>query len=161
MLERIRIVVDAVTVHIRPFHADDSERAADVIIRCLQEVNSSDYTPAQIERLCAEFTPTKVRERFTERLSYVAVRKELVVGTATLQEAELGSVFVCPDLHGYGVSKLLVRHIEEVARRKGVEVIRAYSSLSAFPFYLHLGYERLGQKVEPDGEVTLEIQKRL
>ena len=154
-------MVDEATTHIRPFHAGDSEHASDLIRRCLREVNSRDYMPGQIERLCAEFTPDKVRGRFDGRLSYVAVYAEEVVGTATLREVELGSVFVRPDLHGYGVGKRLVYHVEEVARKRGIEVLRAYSSLFALPFYLHLGYERLGQKVEPDGEVTMEIQKRL
>ena len=161
MLERIRIVVDKTTIHIRPFHAGDSECASSLIRRCLREVNSRDYTPSQIERVCAEFTPDKVRARFDERLSYVAVYAEEVVGTATLQGDQLGSVFVLPDLHGHGIGKRLVRHVEEVARGRGIEVLRAHSSLSAFNFYLHLRYERLGQKVEPDGEVTMEIQKRL
>ncbi len=129
-------------------------------MRCLKEVNSRDYTPSQIERLCGEFTPGKVRERFGERLSFVAVQEE-VVGTATLKEDELGSVFVYPDLHGGGVGKLLVTHVEEVARGRGLEALRAYSSLTALDFYLHLGYEAVEKKVEPDGEVTVEIRKSL
>ncbi len=127
----------------------------------MQEVNSRDYAPSQIERLCAEFTSEKVRERFGKRLSFVAVQKDEVVGTATLQKDELGSVFVRPDLQGQGVGKQLVAHVEEVAKERGVERLGAYSSLIALPFYLHLGYERLGEKREPDGEVTVEIQKRL
>ena len=151
-------------IDIRPFYPGDSEEASSVITRCLQEVNSRDYTPSQIERLCSEFTPEKVRKRFGES-SFVAVHSkgedEEVVGTATLQEDELGSVFVHPDLHGRGVGKLLVLHVEEVARQRGVAVMRAYSSLTALTFYLYLGYEEVDEKVEPDGEVTVKIRKRL
>ena len=149
-------------INIRPFYPDDSEGASAVITRCLREVNSRDYTPSQIERLCGKFTPEKVRKRFGES-SCVAVHSEdeEVVGTATLREDELGSVFVRPDWHGHGVGKLLVLHVEEVAKGRGVAVIGAYSSLTALKFYLHLGYEEVDEKVEPDGEVTVEIRKQL
>ena len=149
-------------IDIRPFRSDDSEETSAVITRCLQEVNSRDYTPSQIERLCGEFTPEKMRKRFGES-SFVAVHSkgEEVVGTATLRADELGSVFVRPDLHGHGVGKSLVLHVEEVARQRGVMVIRAYSSLTALTFYLHLGYKEVDEKVEPDGEVTVKIRKQL
>ena len=149
---------------IRPSRSDDSEEASAVITRCLREVNSRDYTPRQIERLCAEFTPEKLRKRFGES-SFVAVHSngedEEVVGTATLRGDKLGSVFVRPDLHGCGIGKLLVLHVEEVAKGRGVAVIGAYSSLTALNFYLHLGYEEVDEKVEPDGEVTVRIRKQL
>ena len=99
--------------------------------------------------------------RFAQRSSFVAVHGDEVVGTATLQGDELGSVFVCPDLHGQGLGKRLVTHVETVAKEGGVERLRAFSSLSALDFYLHLGYERLGEKRELDGEVTLEVRKQL
>ena len=81
------------STEIRPFHLDDSGEASAVIVRCLREVNSRDYTPHQVERLCGEFTPEKVQERFG-RSSFVAVRDKEVIGTATLQTDKLGSVFV-------------------------------------------------------------------
>lgn len=146
---------------IRLFHPNDREGASSVITRCLREVNSRDYTPHQVKRLCGEFTPERVRKRFGERTSFVAVYGEEVVGTAALRGDELGSVFVRPDLHGHGVGRLLVMRVEEVARRRGVAKLRAYSSLTALDFYLHLDYKRVGKKSEPDGEVTLEIQKYL
>ena len=148
-------------LYIRPFALADSEQASGVIVRCLKEVNSHDYTPNQIVRLCGEFTPDKVRERFGGEASFVAVQDSIVVGTATLKDEEVGSVFVLPDLHGKGVGKLLMDRIEAEARKNGIDVLKAYSSLAAVNFYLHLGYRQLREKHGPDGEITLEVEKRL
>lgn len=148
-------------VSIRPYTPEDSEQASNVIIRCLREINSRDYTPGQVERLCQEFTPEKVQKRFSDRESFVAVQGDQVVGTATLKGDELGSVFVRPDLHGSGIGRHLTEHVEATARQNGMSVLRAYSSLAAIDFYAHLGYERLQEKLEPDGEVTIEIEKDL
>ena len=70
-------------------------------------------------------------------------------------------MFVRPDLHGQGVGKRLVLHVEAIAEGRSVERLRASSSLTALPFYLHLGYEALREEREPDGEVTVEIRKQL
>jgi len=78
-----------------------------------------------------------------------------------LKGNEVGSVFVRPDLHGKGIGKMLMDRVERVARQEGVEVLKAYSSLAAINFYRHLGYEQRREKREPDGEVTIEIKKRL
>lgn len=148
-------------VFVRPFAPDGSEQVSKVIVRCLKAVNSRDYTPGQIDRLCAAFTPGRVLERFGNRVRLVAVQKGALVSTAMLQDNEVGSVFVCPDFHGRGVGKTLVEHIEAVARQNGVGLIKAYSSLTAVGFYLYLGYEKLREKRELDGEVTIEVEKRL
>lgn len=148
-------------VGIRPFVVDDSEQASRVIIRCLREVNSRDYTPSQIERLRREFSPSKVRERFGSRASFVAFQNDVVLGTATLDGDEVGSVSVCPDLQNKGVGRALMEHIEVVAKASRTDFLRGYSSLAAVHFYLHLGYEKLREKRESDGEVTIEIEKRL
>ena len=148
-------------LYIRPFALADSEQASGVIVRCLKEVNSRDYAPDQITRLCGEFTPDKVKERFGGRTSFVAVQNSVVVGTVTLKGDEVGSVFVRPDLHGKGIGELLMSRIEVEAGKNGTDVLRAYSSLAAVHFYLRLGYRQLREKRELDGEVTLEVKKQL
>lgn len=148
-------------IGIRPFVVDDGEQVSRVIIRCLREVNSRDYTSSQIERLCREFSPSKVRERFGNRASFVAFQNDVVVGTATLDGDEIRSVFVRPDLQNKGIGRVLMEQIEVAAKASGADVLRGYSSLAAIHFYLHLGYEKLREKREADGEVTIEIEKQL
>ncbi len=73
---------------------------------------------------------------------------------------EVGSVFVCPDVHGRGVGKALMEHVEGVVIQNGVSLVKAYSSLTAVGFYFGLGYEKLREKHELDGEVTVRLEKR-
>jgi len=148
-------------IEIRTFEASDSVQASWVITRCLREVNSHNYTEEQIQRLCDAFTPNQVLKRFSTRKSFVAVQHGKVIGTATLKEQEIGSLFVNPNLQGQGIGKLLLNHIEEVAKTANVTYLKAYSTLTAIEFYKHLGYQVIKEKVEKDGEVTIEIVKSL
>lgn len=146
---------------IRPFQPDDSPAVSALIIRCLKEVNQADYTPQQIERLCQAFAPDQVKKRFGQRLSFVALQKGQIIGTVTLKQNEIGSLFILPDYHKRGIGQQLLRHIEQVAlQNKQTEVI-AYSSLTAIDFYQHHGYTQIDQKEEADGEISLKIQKYL
>jgi len=148
-------------IEIRPFEAPDSEQASYVITRCLKEINSRDYTEGQIQKICDAFTPKNILKRFSERKSFVAVQYEQVIGTATLKGQEIGSMFVNPDFQGCGIGKLLIKHIEDVAKKSNVTQLKAYSSIAAIEFYKHLGYHEIKEKVEPDGEITIEIEKTL
>jgi GNAT superfamily N-acetyltransferase len=148
-------------IEVRPFTPSDSEEASNIIVRCLREVNRNEYTEGQIERLCNAFSPAKLDKRFSDRKSFVAVMNDSIVGTATIKHNELGSVFVDPDFHRRGVGRILVDFIESLARRDGITLLKANSSLTAVNFYQQLGYEILGERCEPDGEVTIEIEKQL
>lgn len=94
-------------------------------------------------------------------MSFVAVQDKAIVGTATLRGDEVGSVFVRPDLHGRGVGRALVEQMEAQARANGLSALKAYSSLYAVAFYLRLGFGRLYEKHEPDGEVAVLMEKPL
>lgn len=148
-------------VDIRRFTRADRKQASTLICRCLREINSSEYDQNQIDRLCDAFSPENVERRFSERLSYVAVDAGKIIGTATLKGSELGSVFVNPEQHGQGIGKLLTYHVEAIARNSGIKRLTAFSSLAAIDFYRYLGYKSLGEKCEPDGEVTIEIEKEV
>ncbi|SLM01703.1 GCN5 family acetyltransferase [Actinoplanes sp. SE50/110] len=65
---------------IRSFRPADAAAVAALIARCLREVNSRDYPPDLIDRMCAHFTP--------ERMIELSGIREIFVATSTARAAE-------------------------------------------------------------------------
>ena len=78
-----------------------------------------------------------------------------VVAVATLEgeppEAELGSLFVDPDMIGKGVGRRLLQHMLEIARGMGVRTVVLDADPNAEPFYEAMGFIRVG--VVPSGSI--------
>ena len=139
---------------IRPYRSEDAAHVSELICRCLLEVNSQDYSEAEISRMLPKFAPETMAKRFTGTATYVAIVEEKLVGTATLDQAQVRTVFVDPDFHCRGVGGSLMEYLERLARHNGVEAISLNSSITSYNFYVHLGYKK-------QGEIYCEIGGRM
>lgn len=137
------------SVSVRPFRPGDAPRLAEIVQRCLREVNSRDYSADIIDRLCAHYTAEKLIELSGSRLIYVAEDDETkgdeargndIVGTVSRDGNKVYTMFVDPDAAGLGVGRHLMRHIEALAVRDGYDHMETGASITAHRFYLKLGY---------------------
>lgn len=132
------------SVSVRPFRPGDAPRLAEIVQRCLREVNSRDYSADIIDRLCAHYTAEKLIELSGSRLIYVAEEDEAtgdgIVGTVSRDGNKVYTMFVDPDAAGLGVGRHLMRHIEALAVRDGYDHMETGASITAHRFYLKLGY---------------------
>lgn len=71
-------------------------------------------------------------------------------------EIKMRQVAVAPELQGKGVGAALVNASEEEARRRGFEKMVLNARETAVPFYLRLGYKKIGERFE---EVTIPHYK--
>lgn len=94
------------------------------------------------------------------RQVFVALDGARVVGTASLAGDVVRSVFVLPERQGHGVGKVLMRHVEDVARAGGMQQLRVPASLTAVPFYSTLGYAVVREVVDGD-ERTFVMAREL
>jgi predicted GNAT family N-acyltransferase len=76
----------------------------------------------------------------------------LVLTPQTGSAIKMRQVAVEPDRQGSGIGRRLVEGSEEVAREHGYREMVLNARDSAVPFYLHLGYQLVG---EPFIEVTI------
>ena len=155
---------------IRAFDDADAPAVAALIHRCLREVNSRDYPPEIIERMCSHFTEQRIRELATQRHMFVAELQSPVgrspgapaptaarpglAGSAAVGVAEAAGIagtvsrdgnkvytmFVHPDAAGRGIGRLLMRHIEALAALDGYDHMETGASITAHDFYHRLGY---------------------
>jgi len=55
-------------------------------------------------------------------------------------EGQIRFMAVLPEMHGKGVGKLIVQHLEEVAKGMGATTMILHARENALPFYERLGY---------------------
>ncbi|MYW04763.1 GNAT family N-acetyltransferase [Streptomyces sp. SID3343] len=126
-------------IEVRLFRPDDAPRLAEIVQRCLREVNSHDYPADIIDKMCAYYTAERFVELSSSRLVYVAEDVK-VVGTVSRDGNKVYTMFVDPDLARRGTGRQLMRHIEALAARDGHDHMETGASITAHRFYLELGY---------------------
>lgn len=128
-------------ITIRPFQAGDAPPIAEITRRCLREVNSRDYPPHIIDRMCAHFTAERYIQLSGSRHIYVAENDGgQVIATVSREGNKIFSMFVDPDMAGQGIGRKLIRHIEVLAARDGYNHMETGASITAHGFYHKLGY---------------------
>ncbi|WP_426503507.1 GNAT family N-acetyltransferase [Dactylosporangium sp. McL0621] len=120
---------------IRRFEPGDAAIVAGLIARCLREVNSRDYPPELIERMCAHFTAARVAELAAAREMWVCEH-----GTVSRDGNKVYTMFVDPDAAGRGVGRALMAHIEARAAAEGHAFMETGASITGHGFYHRLGY---------------------
>ncbi|MEV0897153.1 GNAT family N-acetyltransferase [Actinoplanes sp. NPDC049802] len=124
---------------IRLFRPADADSVAALIRLCLRTVNSRDYPPDLIDRMCAHFTPAKIKDLAGVREMFVA-ESEGITGTVSRDGNKVYTMFVHPDFHGRGIGSRLLHHIEDLAAAEGFDHMETGSSITGYGFYQRLGY---------------------
>jgi GNAT superfamily N-acetyltransferase len=148
-------------IDIRAFEPDDAQQVAALIRKALREVNSADYPPEVITSLCDHFAPETLRELALRRDVLVAEVDGAVVGTVSIEEGVVYTVFVRPQYHGRGIGTRLMKEIEGLAMTLGYSVIRTPASVSAVGFYAKLGYQEVERIETEDSGLNIIMEKRL
>ncbi|XXF08382.1 GNAT family N-acetyltransferase [Pseudomonas sp. D2-3] len=138
----------------------DAEAISGLIVQTLRLSNAGDYSPEVIDRVAANFDVAGVRGLMASRQVFVALDDARVIATASLAGDVVRSVFVLPELQGRGVGRVLMRHVEGLARTAGIQQLRVPASLTAVPFYTALGYAVIREVVDGD-ERTLVMARQL
>ncbi|WP_019999004.1 GNAT family N-acetyltransferase [Aureimonas ureilytica] len=125
---------------IRPACLSDAEGISRIIFAALRDTNAKDYSEAVIARVERSFSPAAVSELLTRRQVFVALDQDTIVGTASLDDRVVRTVFVDPKFQRYGIGKALMARIEKAALEKGIAVLAVPSSVTAEPFYAKLGF---------------------
>ena len=128
---------------IRRALAHDAQAISKVVIAALRESNARDYSPEVIAQVEQHFCPAAILTLMKQRQMYVAVVEQHVVGTASLDQAVVRSVFVSPRHQGRGIGPRLMARLKEVATAAQVEELRVPSSLTAESFYAQLGFQKV------------------
>ena len=134
---------------------------SELIRKTLIEVNSKFYPKSVIEYLCNEFSPKFLIQLSKEREFFLAVEKSKIIGTITIINDYLGTLFVNPDYHGKGIGTKLMEKIENLAKERKIQKLKLKSSINAVDFYEKLGYKKGEQSQSEEYGLTYEMSKAL
>ena len=130
---------------IRTFSLADAEGWLEVHRAAVRGIAARDYPPAVIDAWAPPINARKI-EQVQKDQSGTRVVAEVdgeVAGIGELvpETSELRACFVSPQVARRGIGTALVAELEALARKAGIAALSAHSSVTAEPFYLHLGYE--------------------
>lgn len=148
-------------MRVRKFKKEDARKVSNLIRKCLSEVNSKNYSKKVIEFMCNHFTPTKLIQNSKERNVFVAVENKKILGTASLTDDVILTVFVNPNFHGKGIGSKLMDTVEDLAKKNGYKTVKLPSSLTSFEFYKRRGYKKVKMLHSEEYGDTIEMKKRL
>jgi GNAT superfamily N-acetyltransferase len=133
---------------IRPYDPSDAARCCEIVLACLPQLDG--LNPAARELLRSKLVPDRLNAELIRLYAVVHEEDGAVLGLAALEGDEAKRLYVDPAAQGGGIGRMLLEHIERVARSRGVKVLRGEASPSASPFH-----ERLGFRVEGPAETRL------
>jgi putative acetyltransferase len=140
---------------IRLFHEQDAEQIAQLFHDAVREINIRDYSSNQVNA----WAPDDIHFRnwakiCSERLTYVADDQGVIAGFGELELSGHIDCFYChKNYQRMGVGRKIYCAIEAKAYELGIHRLYTEASITAKPFFLHMGFEIIReQQVERRGE---------
>ena len=134
---------------IRDYVESDAEVLWDIFYNTIRNVNSRDYSQAQVKAWAPDSLPDNVWKNRMDGLSpFIAEIEDVVVGYTDLQSDGLIDHFFCHhEYQGRGVGRALMGHVMEVGQSRGVSRYYSEVSITARPFYEHMGFKVSNERV--------------
>lgn len=129
-----------------------SKQVSELIRNTIRAINSKDYSKEIIESMCIRFSEENIIKRAPNRKMILMIEKEVVLGTASLKDNIILSVFVDVNTQGKGIGTKLMNYLEEMARKKGVKKVVLPSSITSVSFYSRLGYKIIEEQINDTGK---------
>lgn len=155
---------------VRPGTLDDVDALLDLHVASIRGLGAATYSPHQVDAWATKPEGTRPYEasiRDERRHLVVAERDAELVGWGRLDcsDGQVSAVYVHPDHARDGVGSVIMAHLEDVARERGILRLHLWASLNAIPFYESLGFTRLEKRLhETTGGVVMscvEMEKDL
>lgn len=143
-------------MQIRLFRPQDTDQIAQLFHQTVHEINRRDYSSSQ----CLAWSPEDIYFRdwakiCASRYTFVAEIGDAIVGFGELEANGHIDCFYChKDYQRCGVGSQIYRAIEEKAIELGLERLFTEASITAKPFFQHLGFVIITeQQVSCRGEI--------
>ena len=130
-------------MNIRRAKIEDAAEACLVIRRSITELGALDHRgdPRRLADWLSNKTVENVRRWISESRFFVAEQEGRLLGVSAMTDTGMITLnYVSPDARFRGVSKRLMRCMEDDARALGLEACELESTQTALRFYQALGY---------------------
>jgi len=134
------------------FNKPYAQQVSALIKHTLRQINSKDYSTEIIEKMCIRFSKENILQRASDRMMVLMIDNKKVIGTASLKNNIILSVFVDVNAHGKGIGTKLINYLEEIASKKGIKKVLIPSSITSVSFYKKLGYQIIEEIIGESGK---------
>lgn len=131
--------------------------------RAIRFACTTDYSPEQIDIWAAT---AQNQERWTgllrDQLVFVLEKGDTIAAFASLKENNyMDFLYVAPEFKGQGLSRRIVKLIEDAARKAGSSELLSDISITAKPAMLKMGWEVIRENQnQRGGEVLINYRMR-
>ena len=128
---------------VRQMESSEVAKTLDLFKNTIRKINSRDYTPKQIEAwINPERTLESWEQSFTGKQAMVAILNGQLIGFADMDPyGYLDRLYVDANFNGFGAGRALVEALENWAISQQIRCIETHASITAKPFFQHLGYQ--------------------
>jgi putative acetyltransferase len=152
-------------VRIRNYQTSDSKALWEIYFYTVRNINVRDYSQEQVEAWAPSDFDSELWQKCMHRIQpFVAELDGRVVGYTDLQPSGLiDHFFSHHEYQGKGIGRALMEHVFEIGRIRGVSRYFSEVSITARPFYEHLGFTVVNeQEVEIRGvELTNYVMEKV
>ena len=128
-------------VCLRNYQPSDLEEIEFLFYESVEKLCSGQYDATQRKAWVSGFNRETWGKTLSEHWTRVAWLDGRIVGFLDLNGDLLDRLYVHPSFSGQGIGKTLVSAVEGEAVKRGVSLLRTEASLTARPFFEHLGFE--------------------
>jgi GNAT superfamily N-acetyltransferase len=132
-------------MQIRKALSEDAAAICDVLRRSIIELCVADHQndPVILERWLRNKAPNQMKSWINDLDSFMLVAEEgpalLAVG-AVSRAGEITLNYVLPTARFKGISRAMIKELEQIAQKNGAKTVTLYSTSTARQFYLSCGY---------------------
>jgi N-acetylglutamate synthase-like GNAT family acetyltransferase len=125
--------------------------------KAIREINARDYDEKVIDTLLKKNDIFGTTMRYEKGEIFCLVDNNQIIGTIALDGNKITGLYVHPDKNGYGYGKRLVTFIERYAKKKQIQKLILYSSLTAQGFYEKLDYRLIKKNIWATSEFEVPV----
>jgi histone acetyltransferase (RNA polymerase elongator complex component) len=113
--------------------------------KTIKEINSKDYPIHVIKIWLEKNNPKNILISMKKENMFCLWNNKELLGTISLKDNKIGGLSVKYSKLKKGYGTMLIKFIEDYARKKGIRKLIIYPSLTAQKFYEKLGYKKSGK----------------
>jgi GNAT superfamily N-acetyltransferase len=152
-------------IQLRRFETKDTAPLLQLAHETIRTVNAADYTASQCDAWAEGMDEEKYKIRLADSHTIIAEDGNLVVGFVNLESGgHVDNIYTRKGHQSRGIGSSLLKAVEEIALREGVNRLYAEVSVTAKPFFESHGFKVLREELAPyRGEVfrRFEMEKQL
>lgn len=136
-------VYDVGKTEISPLSGGDFCEAAKLFCDTVHAVNSRDYTHEQLDAWapCDNRHRAQIVKKLASQQTIGAKECGILIGFGSLDdEGVVDMLYVHKDRQGQGVATTILRELEHMAAEHGKQTVSTFASVTARPFFEHMGY---------------------